>query len=443
VSDPKARLVYLYDGEDLKLTWRVETDVEDNWLLTYVDASSTTEIVGVVDYVSDLATYEVYPWGVNDPTEGSRTIKTDPWLLSASPFTWIGDGTTNYTTTRGNNAIAQVNPTGGTAYLNNFRPVSPQNKFEYPYSVTDTDVQSYWNASITQLFYTSNQLHDLLYVLGFDESAGNFQTNNNGKGGSGNDFVILNAQDGSGTNNANFATPPDGQNGRMRMYLWTYSTPRRDCSFEAGVVIHEYVHGLSNRLTGGPSNSGCLPSGEPGGMGEGWSDFFATAIRLNPDDTRATNYPMGAWVRNSAAGIRAYPYSTSLTTNPLTFRNIDTVSGVHAIGTIWATILYEVLWNLIDRYGKNDADFPTFDANGVPTDGKFLALKLVQDGLALQPCRPTFIAARDAIIDADEALTQGQNYCRLWRAFSKRGLGPAAVTSPRTEDFAVPEACQT
>jgi extracellular elastinolytic metalloproteinase len=117
-------------------------------------------------------------------------------------------------------------------------------------------------------------------------------------------------------------------------------------------------------------------------MGEGWGDFMATAIRLKPADTRAKSYPMGAWVYNNPAGIRAYPYSTSLTTNPYTYASVNSLSQVHAIGTVWATILYEVLWNLIDKHGKNDAANPTF-VNGVPTDGKFLAMKLVMDGMAL------------------------------------------------------------
>jgi extracellular elastinolytic metalloproteinase len=199
---------------------------------------------------------------------------------------------------------------------------------------------------------------------------------------SGNDFVILNTQDGSGTNNANFATPPDGQNGRMRMYIWNKSTPNRDSSFEAGVVIHEYTHGLSTRLTGGPANSNCLNALESGGMGEGWGDFMATAIRLKPSDTRTKSYPMGAWVNNSPAGIRKYPYSTSLTTNPHVYTDVNALTAVHAIGTVWATMLYEVLWNLIDKHGKNDAVKPTLN-NGVPTDGKYLAMKLVIDGMAL------------------------------------------------------------
>ena len=58
-EDPEARLVYFVkpDG-DLALTWRVETDILDDWLLTYVDAESNEEIHGVVNYVSDV-TYEV------------------------------------------------------------------------------------------------------------------------------------------------------------------------------------------------------------------------------------------------------------------------------------------------------------------------------------------------------------------------------------------------
>jgi extracellular elastinolytic metalloproteinase len=264
-----------------------------------------------------------------------------------------------------------------------------------------TPPTSFTDASIVQLFYTANTYHDLLYTLGFTEKAGNFEVNNNGQGGSGkyttilgrsgdmnsqiigNDMVILNTQDGSGTNNANFATPPDGQSGRMRMFIWDKSTPKRDSSFEAGVVIHEYTHGVSNRLTGGPANSNCLNALESGGMGEGWGDFMATAIRLKSSDTRAKNYPMGAWINNSPAGIRAYPYSTSLTTNPHVYTDVNSITKVHAIGTVWATMLYEVMWNLIDKYGKNDAAKPTLGSNGTPTDGKYLAMKLVIDGMAL------------------------------------------------------------
>jgi extracellular elastinolytic metalloproteinase len=117
-------------------------------------------------------------------------------------------------------------------------------------------------------------------------------------------------------------------------------------------------------------------------MGEGWGDFMATAIRLKSGDTRSTDYTMGEWAANRPGGIRSYPYSTSMSTNPLTYTSVNSLNAVHAIGTVWATMLYEVMWNLIDKHGKNDAPKPTL-RNGVPTDGKYLAMKLVIDGMAL------------------------------------------------------------
>lgn len=59
VSEPEARLVYLVDEEGkLALTWRIETDVMSNWLLTYVDAEDGEKVHAVVDYSAD-ATYNV------------------------------------------------------------------------------------------------------------------------------------------------------------------------------------------------------------------------------------------------------------------------------------------------------------------------------------------------------------------------------------------------
>ncbi|CAG8789579.1 16320_t:CDS:2, partial [Acaulospora morrowiae] len=91
----------------------------------------------------------------------------------------------------------------------NHRPESKESLvFDFPLNMTKPPT-TYLNASITNLFYWNNMIHDLFYRYGFNEVAGNFQEDNNGKGGKGKDAVIANAQDGSGLNNANFATPPD------------------------------------------------------------------------------------------------------------------------------------------------------------------------------------------------------------------------------------------
>lgn len=118
-------------------------------------------------------------------------------------------------------------------------------------------------------------------------------------------------------------------------------------------------------------------------MGEGWSDFMAIAIHVKANDSRTTNYPLGAWVSNNKDGIREYLYSTSLTTNPLTYASVNEQDEAHSVGTTWASILYEVLWNVIDKYGHGRARRPAFDSNGVPTDGRFVAMKIVMDGMAL------------------------------------------------------------
>jgi extracellular elastinolytic metalloproteinase len=102
-------------------------------------------------------------------------------------------------------------------------------------------------------------------------------------------------------------------------------------------------------------------------------------------------------------------------------------------------MLYEVMWNIIDKKGLTSAIKPTLK-NGVPTDGRFLSMALVMEGMALQPCNPNFVQARDAILDADRALTGGSNACEIWSGFAKRGLGSGAVysSSKRTASSTIP-----
>ena len=52
--------------------------------------------------------------------------------------------------------------------------------------------------------------------------------------------------------------------------------------------------------------------------------------------------------------------------------------------------------------------------------------------MKLQTCRPSFFDARDAIIQADQVLTGGENFCTLWEGFGLRGLGQDARVRDRT-----------
>ena len=86
--------------------------------------------------------------------------------------------------------------------------------------------------------------------------------------------VQADAQDGSGFNNANIATPPDGIAPRMQQFIFTQTSPFRDSDLDNTIIIHEYGHGVSTRLTGGPANSNSLFALQSAGMGEGWSDWW-------------------------------------------------------------------------------------------------------------------------------------------------------------------------
>jgi extracellular elastinolytic metalloproteinase len=68
----------------------------------------------------------------------------------------------------------------------------------------------------------------------------------------------------------------------------------------------------------------------------------------------------------------------------------------------------------------------------VPKHGNSLVIQLVLNAMKLQPCRPSFFEARDAIIQADQVLTGGENFCTLWEGFSSRGLGEDAKVINRT-----------
>lgn len=117
-------------------------------------------------------------------------------------------------------------------------------------------------------------------------------------------------------------------------------------------------------------------------MGEGWGDFMSIVVRLKPEDHRNTSYPMSPWPTDKPDGIRLYPYSTRLEINPLNYTSLNDMGAVHQIGTVWATMLNEVLWNLIDEHGQNSDSKPTL-IDDVPTDGRYLAMKLVLDAMAL------------------------------------------------------------
>ncbi len=376
-----------------------------------------------------VGSYNVIGLPDESPQHGSsgRQVIVNPDNSIASPFGWhdtngvagaeseytIGNNTDAYddrtsTTTGTGDGVDSERAFGGPSLIFNdpFNPV---------YS-GGSDTNRSIKAAVTNLFYWSNILHDVMYLYGFDEPAGNFQFNNYGNGGIGGDSVRSEAQDGSGTCNANFSTPSDGGRGRMQMYI----CGSRDGDFDNGVIAHEYGHGISNRLTGGAAAASCLQNSEQ--MGEGWSDFFGLILTIQPGNTGPQARGIGTWLLGEGPngdGIRTFPYSTNMAINPHTYDNIKTAAIPHGVGSVWSAMLWEMTWSLIDVYGF-DADI--YNGNG----GNNIALQLVIEGLKLQPCSPGFVDGRNAILAADEVLYGGANVCTIWKAFAKRGLGFSA-----------------
>ena len=451
----QAELMWLPVGQAPHLVWRFQIFSRDNQHIydITVDAEPGPPAIdgGRVftrfDWVSQDS-YRVYSFPVESPNHqtplppsDSRTLETDPWDQTASQLGWHDTGSTSFAIMRGNNVHAYHDRDG-----NNLPPSSEPDcgvDLSCDFSLDLTiDPVNYTDAAVANLFYWNNLIHDIQYQYGFDEEAGNFQVNNFGRGGLGNDDVQAEAQDGGDINNARFSTAPDGQRARMQMYLWNLTSPQRDGDFDNGIIVHEYGHGISHRQVGGPSTVSCLSN--PQQPGEGWSDWLALVYTAKPGDQGADGRGIGTYALGqptTGSGIRTQRYSTNQSINNHTYESITGMAIPHGVGEVWAQALWEMYWALVDEHG--------FDANlytPLVGAGNHRALLYVNEGFKNTACSPTFVDARDGIIQAAVDSFGGEDVCLLWEAFAAFGLGTDAVsggsnsTNP-TNGFSVPASC--
>lgn len=534
--------------------------------------------------------YRAYPLFVESPNHGDRELLVNPADAVASPFGWHDiDGIegAEFTITRGNNVHAYHDIFSTNASSGDEPDGGDSLCFDFPLDLAINQPYTQLDPLVTNLFVWNNYMHDVWYQYGFDEASGNFQVNNYDNGGIEGDWVRAEALDGSGTNNANFATPADGNNPRMQMYLWGGSLPsfpnpslmvsgdddaagtyefapaafgaeieeallgeiilvedgtdpssdacepilngadidgkiamidRGNCQFgvkclaaenegaiaviicnnngnpifpmapgtdgglvtipaimvsladcntiklglgtpeleveisspilevpdpgptgrssdlDNGVIVHEYTHGISIRLTGGAGNSGCLSNQEQ--AGEGWSDWFALAMTTNSSNFAAQGRGIGTYAAGqptTGGGIRTWPYSRDMNVNPHTYADINSESVPHGVGSVFCVTIWDMYWNLVDEYGFDEDLYSG-------TGGNNMAMQLVLDGLKLQSCNPTFLDARDAILEADIVNYDGANQCLIWETFARRGIGFSAEPGG-VEAFDLPDAC--
>ncbi|KAI9207022.1 Fungalysin metallopeptidase-domain-containing protein, partial [Polychytrium aggregatum] len=436
-SSVSVQLKYYALDQTLIKVWDINTPMVDpeHWYNAFVSVTDGS-VVALTNWVNKAtssvpdAYYDVVPIENHSITEG-RVMIMSPWDLNYSPYGWhsnFDDGSPDYSanvTTIGNNAIVQENWAALADPFYNFRPRGLNRTFNFTLDLTVDPTQGgNVNASIAQAFYLVSLLHDIFCRFGFTEAAGNFQFVNFGNQGQPLDPVVVNVQDGSGFNNANFATPPDGQPPLLRAYIFTVTNPRRDGALDNSIMIHEFGHGVSNRLTGGSATANCLTTPMSLGLGEGWSDWLSIALQNNPNTTRNDLFYIGAYPFNRS--VRNYPYTTNMSVNPSVYSLLQNTGRInytepHSMGEIWTSMLWEVYWNMVDSSGFADPKYLNMTA------GNTLAYLMVIDGFKLQPCNPTFVAARNAIIKADQVNTGGKYFCHIWRGFAKRGLGYSQV----------------
>ena len=388
------------------------------------------------------------------PVQGLAVSRTSFSLISEHPLgdPWLPDGVT---TTTGNNADAGMDLVAPDGIDPGSRPVSATRNFDFAYNPApgipppgdSPDDADYRFGEAVNMFFWVNRFHDRLYELGFTEAARNFQTDNYGRGGVGGDPVLAQGQDFSGTSNANFLTLLDGTPGRMQMYRFNGPEPDRTSDLDQEVMIHELTHGVSNRLH---NNAGGLNATMSGGMGEGWSDFYALSLLSQPGDDPNGIYAVGGYStlditaptpfgNNYYYGIRRFPYATISTLgangkphNPLTFADIDPTQidltdgafprgpigtnlafQVHNIGEVWCAALWEVRSRLINRMGH--------------VAGNQRMLQLVTDGMKLDPPNSTLLDGRDSILAASAASGgDAQEEADIWAGFAARGMGFSA-----------------
>jgi extracellular elastinolytic metalloproteinase len=366
------------------------------------------------------------------PTEQSPSGYVDPTGLAGLPGP----------TTAGNNANSYAN-------WSNFlvpadegpRPVSPTSQFNYAYADnwgrTECEVPSYaqdLEPAATNLFWHHNRIHDEYYGLGFTESAGNFQVNNGGSDGGGDPILGLvqagaatgGAPTYTGRDNAYMLTLPDGIPPWSGMFLWepindAFEGPCADGDFDAGVIQHEYSHGLSNRYVGTEDNS--LNTHQSGSMGEGWGDWYA--LDYLHREGLSDNSVLGAYVTgNFVRGIRNWAYDD----NPTGFGDIGyDIAGaeVHADGEIWTATLWDMRKALVARYGEQQ--------------GGLMAAHMVTDAMPLAPNDPSMLDMRDAILEAmalryHRRADFGSLQDTVYGTFAARGMGAGAANHKTESD---------
>ena len=473
----RARLV-LFHGRATRLAWSITYRASSTaWYAAVVDAESGAVLrrVNLVDHDAPVTVFEHYPGAPRGGTQQARDLEALGYV-DAGATTLSGPFARTYLDVNDTNVADAGEEVVPDSYaFEDFTATVGTDGFCAATTKCSWDpgVRTSWQdnreEAAVQAHYYVSRFHDHLSdsPVGFSTADGDF---------AGVDRVEVNADDGAATaadggpdfihvDNANMATPPDGEPPLMQMYLFEplldFGAPFRvmNGSDDAAIVYHEYTHGLSNRLVVDDEGIGALNGFQSGAMGEAWSDWYAKdfltrqGLELDDPATDGEVY-MGEYsdgerglIRTEAldckvgAPAAACPGGHDVTgdgepeTGPggYTFGDMTSIIGgpeVHADGEIWGQTLWDLRQRLVAQEGSEAA-------------GSDLAEQLITDGMRLSPPEPSFLDMRNAILQADVAVNGGANRDLLWSVFATRGMGYFAGALDANdfdaqEDFATP-----
>lgn len=408
--EPTARLALLPERVGARLVWEVE--IAEPTLATdfsvLVDAQ-TGEILGrknrtlrasarvILDESPEPNSEEVAP--------ANHVLATIPSTTPESPAGWItGTGTT----LAGNNATTHLR------FFSEAGLAQPSGMYDYPFSTLEAAAVNAW--------WWSNDFHDRLYAIGFDEASGNFQQDNFGLGGRGGDPMGIVIQ-GEQPRTGNYFDPAiDGTAGHINLQ-WNLcrlcgdhdglpeNGGERHVAFDRG-FLHEYTHGMTTRLVGGPDQYICLLYGaQSGAIGEGLSEVFPPGIYGTP---RSAGYLLDGFGFGDARNDFAYGDFCKVANG---------ICEAHSDGSIWAGTLWDIRESMVALDPQAGAD-------------KFN--RVLVESLKEMVCYPDFLDGRDALLSADGALYSSAHLQVMWNVFAARGMGQGASTSGGSDTNPVP-----
>lgn len=419
LRQPVTAHLVIFHGQsepDPRLGWLVSlttTDGEEYDLVVTAEGGAALEVLYCKGSLHRLVAGEVYR---TNPDEGEREVLEFPRpgdeypdILNAptpvpGPRAWV-DGRK----TRGQNV---------SAFRGNGGPVRGSSSRGNVLFAPADDVGR--EQQVVNAFYFCNFLHDFFYRLGFTEARGNFQRDNPRGVPGGRDALEVRVFDQVLTSGASMRTRQDGRSPELNLGLLPGS--QRPTALDAAVVFHEFVHGVTTRLVGGPMRIHPLAHEQSQALAEGYSDYFA--LTLQNYYRTVEQDVLGTWVANSPGGLRRNPYDEAF---PGHFGLLgrDEYREPHHAGEVWAATLVSVN----RRLGRTLASRQR---------GHVVGWLLVMESLSLLPAdanSPSFLDARDALVDSvDDVAAAGHLDASevngvaedLRQAFHRFGMGPLA-----------------